>query len=122
MQRVRNAIDQNLATRGQQLAAEFGVSPGHLARTFKREMGVSLVEYRNRKRFDRFCEFIQRNGRRHSLKQAAVEAGFGSYAQFNRIHKKLVGEAPRREDRRGNGAAVAPALSQQDSGPWPPPR
>jgi AraC-like DNA-binding protein len=100
VQRIRDAIDENPTRRGKDLAIEFGVSPGHLARAFKREMGLSLVDYRNRKRIDRFWDTLRRRGRAYSLKQAAFEAGFGSYAQFNRIHKKLVGVGPRLGARR----------------------
>jgi AraC-like DNA-binding protein len=105
VQRIRDAIDENPARRGKDLAVEFGVSPGHLARAFKREMGLSLVDYRNRKRIDRFWEALRRRGRAYSLKQAAFDAGFGSYAQFNRIHKKLVGVGPRLGARRTEAAA-----------------
>jgi AraC-like DNA-binding protein len=63
-------------------------------------MGLSLVDYRNRKRIDRFWDTLRRRGRAYSLKQAAFDAGFGSYAQFNRIHKKLVGVGPRLGARR----------------------
>jgi AraC-like DNA-binding protein len=103
VQRIRDAIDENPARRGKDLAVEFGVSPGHLARAFKREMGLSLVDYRNRKRIDRFWDTLRRRGRTYSLKQAAFDAGFGSYAQFNRIHKKLVGVGPRLGARRSEG-------------------
>jgi AraC-like DNA-binding protein len=105
VQRIRDAIDENPARRGKDLAVEFGVSPGHLARAFKREMGLSLVDYRNRKRIDRFWDALRRRGRAYSLKQAAFDAGFGSYAQFNRIHKKLVGVGPRLGARRTEAAA-----------------
>jgi AraC-like DNA-binding protein len=103
VQRIRDAIDENPTRRGKDLAVEFGVSPGHLARAFKREMGLSLVDYRNRKRIDRFWDTLRRRGRAYSLKQAAFDAGFGSYAQFNRIHKKLVGVGPRLGARRTEG-------------------
>jgi AraC-like DNA-binding protein len=115
VQRIRDAIDENPARRGKDLAVEFGVSPGHLARAFKREMGLSLVDYRNRKRIDRFWDTLRRRGRSYSLKQAAFDAGFGSYAQFNRIHKKLVGVGPRLGARRGEGGA----FEMRDSGDVP---
>jgi AraC-like DNA-binding protein len=108
VQRIRDAIDENPARRGKDLAVEFGVSPGHLARAFKREMGLSLVDYRNRKRIDRFWDTLRRRGRAYSLKQAAFDAGFGSYAQFNRIHKKLVGVGPRLGARRSEATPFEP--------------
>lgn len=80
---------------GERLARELGVSPGHLARSFKREMGVSLVDYRNRLRIDRFFEAIHRAGSSGNLLDAALEAGFGSYAQFHRVYRKFLGTTPR---------------------------
>jgi AraC-like DNA-binding protein len=120
VQQVRNAVDQNLATRGHELAAEFGISPGHLARAFKREMGISLVEYRNRKRIARFREVMRERGPAESLKAAAIEAGFGSYAQFSRIHKRFTGEEAWRKDEQSGHVLATSASSQQRPGPWPP--
>jgi transcriptional regulator GlxA family with amidase domain len=78
---------------GEQLAERFRVSSGHLARTFKAEVGTSLVEYRNRLRLDRFFAAMQRG--QPSVLEAAIEAGFGSYAQFLRVHRQMTGLAPR---------------------------
>jgi AraC-like DNA-binding protein len=78
---------------GEQLAKELGISPGHLARSFKSEMGCSLVEYRNRLRVERFFATVDRGG--SNIQQAAEEAGFGSYAQFHRVFRKLIGTTPR---------------------------
>jgi AraC-like DNA-binding protein len=58
-------------------------------------MGVSLVDYRNRLRIDRFFEAIHRSGSTGNLLDAALEAGFGSYAQFHRVYRKFVGATPR---------------------------
>jgi AraC-like DNA-binding protein len=58
-------------------------------------MGVSLVDYRNRLRIDRFFECIQRTGGNGNLLDAALEAGFGSYAQFHRVYRKFLGTTPR---------------------------
>jgi AraC-like DNA-binding protein len=95
VQHVLLAVDQGLPLRGHQLARELAVSPGHLARAFKREMGMSLVDYRNRKRIERFYQALQQPGG-CSMRQAAQAAGFGSYAQFHRIHHKFAGSTPRR--------------------------
>jgi AraC-like DNA-binding protein len=95
---------------GQHLARRLGISPGHLARSFKREMGVSLVDYRNRLRIQRFFQLLQRG--EYRLLDAALEAGFGSYAQFHRVYRKLVGSAPRHylSTRRGGISAEDRAL------------
>jgi len=69
------------------------ISPGHLTRVFRTEMGVSLVEYRNRLRIERFFGLVERGG--DNLLAAALAAGFGSYAQFHRVFRKVVGTTPR---------------------------
>lgn len=90
-QRVQRALAADLRCTGRALAREFGVSGGFLAREFKREMGVSLVEYRNRARLECFQRLMREQGPSLSLKQAASKAGFGSYAQFNRVHRSTFG-------------------------------
>ena len=63
------------------------MSLGRLARVFKAEMGMSLVEYRNRLRLDRFTALLDTGHR--NLLEAALAAGFGSYAQFHRVFRAL---------------------------------
>jgi AraC-like DNA-binding protein len=94
VERVLSTLNGEGPVTGERLASELGVSAGHLARSFKREMGVSLVDYRNRLRLDRFYQVIQRRGRSANLLDAALEAGFGSYAQFHRIYRRHVGTTP----------------------------
>jgi AraC-like DNA-binding protein len=77
---------------GEQLARRFRVSPGHLARTFKAEVGTSLVDYRNRMRLERFFTLMRAG--ESTLNEAALQAGFGSYAQFIRVHRQITGVVP----------------------------
>lgn len=93
VRQVVEALNQDPLASGQHLARTLGISPGHLARSFKREMGVSLVDYRNRLRMQRFFQTLERGDVK--LLDAALAAGFGSYAQFHRVYRKLVGAAPR---------------------------
>jgi AraC-like DNA-binding protein len=109
VERVLQAVSEELPMTGEQLAVELGVSPGHLARSFKREMGVSLVDYRNRRRIDRFFDSISRAGGTVNLLDAALEAGFGSYAQFHRVYRKFLGSAPREVLAGGNRAGMRAA-------------
>jgi AraC-like DNA-binding protein len=90
VRRVLEALNQNVA---RSLASEMSISPGHLTRVFRTEMGVSLVEYRNRLRIERFFGLVERGG--DNLLAAALSAGFGSYAQFHRVFRKVVGTTPR---------------------------
>jgi transcriptional regulator GlxA family with amidase domain len=92
-------LDHDPQLSGEQLARRFRVSAGHLARTFKAEVGTSLVDYRNRLRLERFFAAMQAG--RISIQEAAIQAGFGSYAQFNRVHRQLTGLAPRENSSNG---------------------
>ena len=78
---------------GKQIAAKLDISLSRLARVFKAEMGMSLVEYRNRLRLDRFLVLLDRG--RTNLLEAALAAGFGSYAQFHRVFRALRHVTPR---------------------------
>ena len=90
---VLRHLSRDLTVDGNHLAKMLGVSPGKLARDFKAEMGVSLVEYRNRLRLERFLAMVDRGG--GNLLEAALDAGFGSYAQFHRVFRAMLGTTPR---------------------------
>jgi AraC-like DNA-binding protein len=76
-----------------EIARRLQVSVGWFARVFKAEMGLSLVEYRNRLRLDRVDAMIGKGGT--TLLQAALAAGFGSYAQFHRVFRGVRRMTPR---------------------------
>ncbi|MEM9158886.1 MAG: helix-turn-helix domain-containing protein [Verrucomicrobiota bacterium] len=76
-----------------ELSKEVGLSQEHLSRMFRRQMGLSLSAYRNVQRMRRFIE-LRQEGERYNLLEAALEAGFGSYAQCFRVCKALKGVAP----------------------------
>jgi len=86
-------LANNPSLAGKSLAKQLGISFGRLVRVFKAEMGMSLVEYRNRLRLERFSVLIDSG--RYTLLQAALESGFGSYAQFHRVFRALRGVTPR---------------------------
>jgi AraC-like DNA-binding protein len=75
------------------IARKLQVSVGWFARVFKAEMGLSLVEYRNRLRLDRVDAMIEKGGT--TLLQAALASGFGSYAQFHRVFRGVRRMTPR---------------------------
>ena len=76
-----------------QLAKTCGASASWLSRLFRQQMSISLVEYRNHCRIERFFE-LYRGGQPRNIAQTAAEAGFGSYAQFHRVFRKQVGYGP----------------------------
>lgn len=91
-----------------QLARTCGASASWLSRLFRQQMGVSMVDFRNRQRIERFFE-LYRDGSRLNITQAAFEAGFGSYAQFHRVFRKTLGYGPAELRRRRSQEPPAPA-------------
>jgi AraC-like DNA-binding protein len=75
------------------LAKQLHISAGWLARTFKREASTSVVEHRNELRLARFLERAVEDP--DNLASAALDAGFGSYAQFHRVFRARFGQSPR---------------------------
>jgi AraC-like DNA-binding protein len=75
------------------LARAVRVSPSHLSRIFKEQTGVSISRFRNQQRLQRFLRLYGR-GRRTTALAAALEAGFGSYAQFHRVFREQTGRSP----------------------------
>lgn len=76
-----------------ELAEAAGLSASRLSRLFKQQVGLSISDYRNRLRVDRFCRLYGR-GERRTMLDAALEAGFGSYPQFHRAFKRHMGLSP----------------------------
>jgi transcriptional regulator GlxA family with amidase domain len=78
---------------GKEIADKLDISLSRLARVFKVETGTSLVDYRNRLRLERFGALVDSG--RDNLLEAALAAGFGSYAQFHRVFRAVRGASPR---------------------------
>ena len=91
------------------LARAAGLSPSHLSRVFKAQTGVSIGRFRNQQRLQRFLLLYGR-GRRMTALAAALEAGFGSYAQFHRVFRQETGRSPSAfaRERFGPGALNRP--------------
>ncbi|TWD82574.1 methylphosphotriester-DNA--protein-cysteine methyltransferase [Kribbella amoyensis] len=75
------------------LARAVDLTPAHLSRLFARQMGMSITQFRNEHRFRRFLN-LYGTGQAITMLEAALEAGFGSYAQFHRIARSLTGLTP----------------------------
>ena len=76
------------------ISPRIGLSVSQMARLFKREMGISIVEYRNDLKMRRFFQLVQGN-RRPSLWLTALTAGFRSYAQFHKVFRARWRVGPR---------------------------
>lgn len=79
-----------------QVAQHAGLSPGRLSRLFRQQLGMTLTEFRNRQRLERFLALTSglEGAARTKLLAAALEAGFGSYAQFYRVFRRYMGARP----------------------------
>jgi transcriptional regulator GlxA family with amidase domain len=86
-------LSREPALNGADVAARLDVSLGRLAHVFKAEIGMSMVEYRNRVRLNRFTTLVDKGSR--NLLETALAAGFGSYAQFHRVFRALRRVSPR---------------------------
>jgi AraC-like DNA-binding protein len=75
------------------LARAARLSSSHLSRIFKEQTGVSISRFRNQQRLQRFLR-LYGTGRRTTALAAALEAGFGSYAQFHRVFREQTGRSP----------------------------
>jgi AraC-like DNA-binding protein len=87
-----NRADNPMTLTG--LADQLHVSASYLSRLFSRQMGQSLSAYRSKVCLDRFFDLFEAHPDRRLL-TLALQAGFGSYAQFHRIFRRLVGCCPR---------------------------
>ena len=83
--------DPNLALPG--LARQAGLSPGRLGALFGKQMGQGIVAFRTAERLERAASAVRENGQ--DLTSAALDAGFGSYAQFYRACVAAYGAGPR---------------------------
>lgn len=75
------------------LAEQVGMAPATISRLFKQQTGLSVTAFRNRCRMDRFFTIYDQD-HQPNLMNAALEAGFGSYAQFYRVFTQMMGMTP----------------------------
>jgi AraC-like DNA-binding protein len=92
-----------------QLARQSGLSASRLSRLFKRQTGVTWVDFRNRERIRNFLQ-LYGTGQRRTMLTAALQAGFGSYAQFYRVFGQVMGCTPNDHRRRERGSGVQQAI------------
>jgi AraC-like DNA-binding protein len=101
-------LDREPGMGGREIATALHISESRLGRLFKSVKGVSLVDYRNRVRLERFVELMDRGST--NLLVAALEAGFGSYSHFHRVFRAQLHATPREYRRPAGGDRGAPRL------------
>ena len=90
-----------------ELAGKAGLSYSRLSRLFKAQLGESVPAFRDRKRVEVFCS-LYGSGQKRTMLDCALAAGFGSYAQFYRVFRRLTGHSPA-EHRRQVAARTTPS-------------
>ena len=86
------------------LSAEFGVSPFHLQRTFKKISGVSPRQYAAARRAEKLKRGL-RNG--NGVSAAVYDAGFGSSSRAYESAPSMLGMTPARYGRGGAGMQIS---------------
>jgi AraC-like DNA-binding protein len=76
-----------------ELARRCGCSPAWLSRRFHAETGSTIGGFTDRQRLSRFLERWQAGGT--TITEAALAAGFGSYARFYAVYRRHAGGSPR---------------------------
>jgi AraC-like DNA-binding protein len=92
VERAAHVVSREPALSATELAARCGLSPGRLGRLFYAQLGQSLVSFRNRQRITYVLEHFE--PAHSTLLHTALEAGFGSYAQFHRVFRQVTGKSP----------------------------
>jgi AraC family transcriptional regulator len=93
--RARDLVEASLpgSLRVTELAAELGVHPAHLSRTFRRAFGVSLSHYVLRRRVELACAALARD-QDASLARVAQETGFADQSHLCRAFRRVTGLTP----------------------------
>ena len=89
------------------LARSCGVSESRLSHIFKAQLGLSVVQFQNHFRVQDVIAKLGR-GDSHTMLAAALDAGFGSYAQFHRAFRQVVGYGPAEHLHRVKAGIVRP--------------
>jgi AraC family transcriptional regulator len=74
------------------LAAEVGVHPAHLARTFRRRLGVTPGQYLRRIRLGRAIALLARTDR--SISEVAIASGFYDQSHLTNLMQRTTGLTP----------------------------
>lgn len=92
----------------QRLADSFFVSPSYLSRRFKKETGISIVDYINSVRIQKAISLFLNS--KNSVSAVAKKCGFTSTQNFNRVFKQITGCPPSHYKKIGK--STTPPLNQ----------
>jgi AraC-like DNA-binding protein len=103
---AREALAADPALGLVELARTVAVSPHHLSRVFRDEVGVSITTYRRRLRVRAALERLA--GGERNLARLAADAGFSDHAHLTREMRALLGTTPSALQREIAGALHQP--------------
>jgi AraC family transcriptional regulator len=100
IQRAMQYLDAHLArdVGMAELAAEFGLSPGHLAAAFRRQTGLPPHRWLMRRRLERARDLLV--GSCRSVTEIAHACGFASSQHLATLFKRQTGQTPSEHRRR----------------------
>lgn len=87
-----------------QVARAVNMSAFYFCKTFKKSTGITFTEYLARIRIEKVKNLLLNPHKR--ISEAAFEAGFQSLSQFNRVFRRIAGEAPTAYRERIHGSAA----------------
>ncbi|GAB5558928.1 MAG: hypothetical protein SynsKO_05750 [Synoicihabitans sp.] len=92
--RAREFIDENHAQEMSldEVAKVVNMSAFYFCKMFKKATGMTFTDYLARVRVEKVKNLLLNPHKR--ISEAAFEAGFQSLSQFNRVFRKIAGEAP----------------------------
>ena len=90
------------------VAKAVNLSEFYFCKMFKKDTGLTFVEYLARVRVETLKQLLLNPHKRVS--EAAYEAGFQSLSQFNRVFRRIAGEAPSSFREKLHRTAASPAL------------
>lgn len=87
----KNLSAENLSVNG--IAEQVGVTPSHLSRYFKHQMGTGVLEYIHQSRVE-LAKDMLKNSPEVKIRDVAVKSGFCNITTFIRVFKKYEGMTP----------------------------
>lgn len=98
VQELENDILKNYLDRSYDLNAFLGGLPfsaGYLKKLFKKETGLTPLQYLTDKRLENGANYLAANGGSQSISEIAHQCGFSDPLYFSRVFKRKYGVAPR---------------------------
>lgn len=91
---IQNYLDTHYAEDIQRndLSEIVFISPDHLSRLFKKETGLSLMQYVTQKRIHAACSLLKES--HMPVNRVALQVGYGNFAYFSKVFREITGMTP----------------------------